>query len=161
MGLFAPQHVEFSWNQGSPISLVLVGRFITPEPPGRSYNSLSHGSAIWWLQKSHPTFAERCESELPMLWVSGRGGEEEERKWWNIKNWWICTKNIQNSFSFSIDLRLFDIKTGGKDGEVGGRLNRGAYMTWVWANSGRCWRTWKPGVLQSMGSQSWTWLSVY
>lgn len=33
------------------------------------------------------------------------------------------------SFSFSIDLRLFDIKIGGKDGEVGGRFNRGAYMT--------------------------------
>jgi len=32
------------------------------------------------------------------------------------------------SFSFSIDLRLFDIKIG-KDGEVGGRFNRGAYMT--------------------------------
>ena len=30
---------------------------------------------------------------------------------------------------FSIDLRLFDIKIGGKDGEVGGRFNRGAYMT--------------------------------
>ena len=25
--------------------------------------------------------------------------------------------------------------------------------TWVWANSRRCWRTGKPGVLQSMGSQ--------
>ena len=25
--------------------------------------------------------------------------------------------------------------------------------TWVWANSGRQWRTGKPGVLQSMGSQ--------
>ena len=25
--------------------------------------------------------------------------------------------------------------------------------TWVWANSGRYWRTGKPGVLQSMGSQ--------
>ena len=27
--------------------------------------------------------------------------------------------------------------------------------TWVWANSGRWWRTGKPGILQSMGSQSW------
>ena len=26
-------------------------------------------------------------------------------------------------------------------------------MTWVWANSGTWWRTWKPGVLPSMGSQ--------
>ena len=25
--------------------------------------------------------------------------------------------------------------------------------TWIWANSGRCWRTGNPGVLQSMGSQ--------
>ena len=31
--------------------------------------------------------------------------------------------------------------------------------TWVWANSRRWWRTGKPGVLQSMGLQSQTWLS--
>ena len=30
--------------------------------------------------------------------------------------------------------------------------------TWVWAGSGRRWRTGKPEVLQSMGSQSQTWL---
>ena len=30
---------------------------------------------------------------------------------------------------------------------------------WVWANSGRLWRTGKPGVLQSMEPQSWTRLS--
>ena len=32
--------------------------------------------------------------------------------------------------------------------------------TWVWANSRRCWRTVKPGMLQSMGeAKSQTWLS--
>ena len=31
--------------------------------------------------------------------------------------------------------------------------------SWVWASSGRWWRTEKPGVLQSMGLQSWTQLS--
>ena len=31
--------------------------------------------------------------------------------------------------------------------------------TWVWASSRRWWRTGKPGVLQSMGSQSRTWIS--
>ena len=31
--------------------------------------------------------------------------------------------------------------------------------TWVWASSGRWWRTEKPGMLQSMQLQSWTWLS--
>ena len=30
--------------------------------------------------------------------------------------------------------------------------------TWVWARSGSWWWAGKPGVLQSMGSQSWTWL---
>ena len=42
-------------------------------------------------------------------------------------------------------------RRGWQDETVGWRrwLNR----TWVWANSGRWWRTEKPGVLQSMGSQ--------
>ena len=31
--------------------------------------------------------------------------------------------------------------------------------TWVWASSGRWWRSGKPGMLQTMGPQSWTWLS--
>jgi len=31
--------------------------------------------------------------------------------------------------------------------------------TWVWVGSGRWWWTGRPGVLQSMGSQSRTWLS--
>ena len=31
--------------------------------------------------------------------------------------------------------------------------------TWVWARSGSWWRTGKPGVLESMGLQSWTQLS--
>ena len=31
--------------------------------------------------------------------------------------------------------------------------------TWVWVNSGSCWWTGRPGVLQSMGSQSQTQLS--
>ena len=33
------------------------------------------------------------------------------------------------------------------------------WWTWVWVNSGRWWCTGKPGMLQSMGSQSRTWLS--
>ena len=31
--------------------------------------------------------------------------------------------------------------------------------TWVWSSSRRWWRTGKPGMLQSMGSQNWTQLS--
>ena len=33
------------------------------------------------------------------------------------------------------------------------------HWTWLWVNSRRWWRTGKPNVLQSMGSQSQTWLS--
>ena len=32
-------------------------------------------------------------------------------------------------------------------------------QTWVWVNSRRSWRAGKPGMMQSMGSQSQTWLS--
>ena len=60
----------------------------------------------------------------------------------------------------------------GKDliqGKTEGRKRRGnrgwdvwmtspTRWTWVWANSRRWWRTGKPGKLQSMGLQSWTWL---
>ena len=49
-------------------------------------------------------------------------------------------------------------------GKIEGRRRRGnrewdgwmaspTQWTWVWANSGRQWRTWKPGVRQSMGLQ--------
>ena len=31
--------------------------------------------------------------------------------------------------------------------------------TWVWVNSRSWWWTGRPGILQSMGLQSWTWLS--
>ena len=61
----------------------------------------------------------------------------------------------------------------GKDPDLGKTVARGeggdrgwddgmaslTQWTWVWAHSGRWWRTGKPGVLQSIGSQSWTWLS--
>ena len=33
------------------------------------------------------------------------------------------------------------------------------WWTWVWVGSGSWWWTGKPGMLQSMGSLSWTWLS--
>ena len=37
--------------------------------------------------------------------------------------------------------------------------HRHCQWTWVWVNSGSWWWTGRPGVLQSMGSQSWTRLS--
>ena len=47
------------------------------------------------------------------------------------------------------------LKAGGEGGDRGwdGWMASPTRWTWVWANSGRRWRTGKPGVLQSMESQ--------
>ena len=56
-------------------------------------------------------------------------------------------------------------------GKIEGRRRRGqqrngwtaslTQWTWVWASSRRWWRTGKPGMLQSMGLQSWIRLSQW
>ena len=53
------------------------------------------------------------------------------------------------------------LKAGGEGDDRGwdGWMASSTLCTWVWASSGSWWWTGKPGVLQSMGSQSWTWLS--
>ena len=47
------------------------------------------------------------------------------------------------------------LKTGGERDEKGqdGWMASPIQWTWVWANSGKWWRTGKPGMFQSMGSQ--------
>ena len=53
------------------------------------------------------------------------------------------------------------LRAGGEGGNRGwdGWMVSPTQWTWVWANYGRQWRTGKPGMLQSMGSQSQTQLS--
>ena len=48
------------------------------------------------------------------------------------------------------------LRAGGEGEDRGwdGWMASPIQWTWVWADSGRWWRTGKPGVLQSMGSQS-------
>ena len=57
------------------------------------------------------------------------------------------------------------LKAGGEGDNRGwdGWMASSTQWTWVWANWWRWWRTGKPGVLQSMGSQSDTteWLNFY
>ena len=74
-----------------------------------------------------------AEAEIPVLWPP------------DVKNWkrpWCWER----------------LKAGGEGDDRGwdgwkASLTR---WTWVWVSSGSWWRTGKPGVLQSMGSQSWT-----
>ena len=53
------------------------------------------------------------------------------------------------------------LKAGGEGGDRGwdGGMASLTWWTWVWANSVRYWESGRPGVLQSMGSQSLTLLS--
>ena len=53
------------------------------------------------------------------------------------------------------------LRTGGEAGDRGwdNWMASSTQQTWVWANCRRWGRTGKPGVLQSMGLQSRTWLS--
>ena len=50
---------------------------------------------------------------------------------------------------------LGKMRAGGEGGDRGwdGWMASLTQWTWFWANSGRCWRTGKPCMLQSMGSQ--------
>ena len=47
------------------------------------------------------------------------------------------------------------LRAGGEGGDRGwdGWMASPTQWTWIWASSGRWWRTGKPGMLQSMGSQ--------
>ena len=54
---------------------------------------------------------------------------------------------------FMTFLELWIMSGEGGDRGWDGWMASLTQRTWVWANSGRQWRTEKPGVLQSMGSQ--------
>ena len=62
---------------------------------------------------------------------------------------------MQRAKSLEKTLMLERLKAGreGEDRGQDGWVASLTQWTWVWANSGRWWRTGKPGVLQSMGSQ--------
>ena len=53
------------------------------------------------------------------------------------------------------------LKAGGDGDDWGwdGWMASSIQWTWVWVNSGSWWWTGRPGVLWSIGLQSWTWLS--
>ena len=66
--------------------------------------------------------------------------------------WWIQCKELTHWKRPCCWERL---RVEGKGGDRGwdGWMASPTQWTWIWANSGRQWRTGKPGVLQSMGLQ--------
>ena len=80
-----------------------------------------------------------AEAETPILWPS------------DVKNWFTGKDSDTGK-----DWRhQGEGDNRGWDGWMASRTQ----WTWVWVGSGSWWWTGKTGVLQSMGSQSWTWLS--
>ena len=80
-----------------------------------------------------------AEAETPILWPP------------DAKNWLIGKDPDAGK----------RLKAGGEgdDGGWDGWMASLTGWTWVWASCGRWWWTGRPGVQQSMGSQSWTRLS--
>ena len=62
----------------------------------------------------------------------------------------------QRANSLEKTLMLGKMEAGGEGGDRGwnGWVASVTQWTWVWANPGRWWRIGKPGMLQSMGSQT-------
>ena len=73
-----------------------------------------------------------AQAEAPILWPP------------DVKNWLIGKHWFWEG-----------LKAGGEgeDKEGDGWMASPTQWTWVWVNSGSWWRTGRPGVLQSMGSQ--------
>ena len=79
-----------------------------------------------------------AEAEAPILWLP------------DVKRWLI-----RKDPDAGKDWRQEERDSWGWDGWVASLT----WWAWVWPSSGKWWWTGKPGVLQSMGSQSWTRLS--
>ena len=88
----------------------------------------------------HWIFIGRADAEVeaPILWPP------DAKSWLTRKRPW-CWERLKERRRGWQRMRWLDSITNS--------------MGIIWANPGREWRTEEPGMLQSMGSQSWTWLS--
>ena len=68
---------------------------------------------------------------------------------------------VKNLPTNAEDIRDMGLISASGRSPGGGHGNLLQNATWVWANSSRQWKTGKPGMLQSMGLQSWTRLSEW
>ena len=114
---------------------------------------------LWWLEKT---------LESPMYYTEIKSVNPKGSKSWIFIRRTVAEAELPNFGLLmwrpeSLEKTLLLGKIEGKRRRIWQRMMRwGGWMasptqwTWVWANSGRQWRTGKPGALQSIGSQSWT-----
>ena len=86
---------------------------------------------------------------------------KEIRPEYSLKDWcWSCNSNTLATWCEELTHWKRPwcwerLKAGGEVDNRGwdGWMVSPTQRTWIWARSGSWWRTWKPGMLQSMGSQ--------
>ena len=126
-----------------------------------------YGCESWTIKK-----AECCRTDAFKLWcwrgllrVLGQQGDQTSPSWrkstltihqkdwcWssnNLATWWDEPTHWKRSWCWE------RLKTGGEgdDKGWGGWVASLTQWTWVWVSSRSWWRTGRPGMLQSMGSQ--------
>ena len=76
-----------------------------------------------------------------------------------LKNWCFWTVVLEKTLESPLDCKIKPVNPkGNQSWGWDGCMASLTWWTWVWASSESWWWTGKPGVLQSMGSQSQTWL---
>ena len=133
-----------------------------------------YGCESWTIKKAEhrrtDTFELWCWGRLLKApWTEKRSHQsirKEINPEYSLKNWWWRSSNTLATWCeepthwkrpwCSERLR---VRGEGNNRRWDGWLSSSNQWTWVWAGSRRWWRTGKPGVLQSMGSQRVRWLS--
>ena len=127
---------------------------------------VTHGCKSWTIKKAKRQRIDAFElwwwrRLLRVLWTTRRSNQSILKKSTLSIHWtdwcWSWSSNILMGRADSLEKNLML----GKTEDTRRRDDRGwdgwmasqTYWTWVWANSGRWWRTGKPAVVQSMGFQ--------
>ena len=130
---------------------------------------VTYGCESWTIKKAEcwrtDAFELWCWTRLLKVpWTARRSNQSilkeinpeyslEGRCWsWNSNNLATWCKELAH---WKRPWRWERLKAGGKgdNREQDGWMASPTQWIWIWANSGRWWRTWKTGMLQSMGSQ--------
>ena len=166
-----------SWNKSydQPKQHIKKQRHYFPNKglSSQSYGFSSNHVGMWELDYKESWVPKNWQL---MLWDCGVGEDSWKSLWMQRANQSIL-KEISPNYSLEeqmlkLKLQYFGHlmrKTNSLEktltlGKIEGRRRRGRQRmrwsdgttmrwTWVWASSGRWWRTGKPGVLQSMGSK--------
>ena len=98
-------------------------------------------------KRQYITIGENLEKGEPLC-TAGRNVHQCNHCGKSFGTWWKELTNWKRPWCWET------LKVGGEgdDKGLGGWMASWTQWTWIWANSGRWWRTGRPGALLSMGS---------